>query len=116
MRNVLEKPTGKAVCAASLLTLTILFASACSTPTGNPQDGKRWYSMHNCFACHGPNGNDGKAPDISNLKMNYFFFERKIRNAGSPIMPKYPEEKISDQDVADIYAFLSGTQNSQLEK
>ena len=89
-----------------LLTIATCFFSACSTPPGNPQDGKRWFSMHNCFACHGPNGNDGKAPDIRNQQMSYFRFKMKVRNAGSPIMPKFPESKISDQDVADIYAFL----------
>ena len=89
-----------------LLILGILIVSGCSTPTGNPDDGKRWYSMHNCFACHGPNGNDGKAPVVNNLEMSYWRFEKIIRDAGSPIMPKYPEEKISDQDVADLYAFL----------
>ena len=89
-----------------LLILTILMVSGCSTPMGNPEDGKRWYSMHNCFACHGPNGNDGKGPVVNNLEMSYWRFERIIRDAKSPIMPKYPEEKISDQDVADLYAFL----------
>mgnify|MGYP001826073527 FL=1 len=83
-----------------------LMVTACSAPLGNPEDGKRWYSMHNCFACHGPNGDDGKAPVVSNLEMSYWRFERKIRDAGSPIMPKYPEEKISAQDVADLYAYL----------
>ncbi len=89
-----------------LLMLTILMVSGCSTPMGNAEDGKRWYSMHNCFACHGPNGNDGKGPVVNNLEMSYWKFERIIRDAKSPIMPKYPEEKISDQDVADLYAFL----------
>lgn len=89
-----------------LLCMGALIVSACSTPMGNPVDGKRWYSMHNCFACHGPNGDDGKGPVVKDLKMGYWRFERIIRNAGSPIMPKYPEEKISDQDVADLYAFL----------
>ncbi|MBT8344672.1 MAG: cytochrome c [Desulfofustis sp.] len=89
-----------------LMFLGILIVTGCSAPMGNPEDGKRWYSMHNCFACHGPNGNDGKAPVVNNLGMSYWRFERIVRNAGSPIMPKYPEEKISDQDVADLYAFL----------
>lgn len=89
-----------------LLVLAALFISACSAPMGNPEDGKRWYSMHNCFACHGAAGNDGKAPVVSDLEMSFWRFKGKIRNAGSPIMPKYPEKKISDQDVADLYAFL----------
>lgn len=106
MKHVFLKSTIKAILAATLLTLTILFVSACSTPMGNPQDGERWYTMNHCYSCHGPNGNDGKAPDVRNLEMNFYFFKMKIRDAGSPIMPKYPEDKISDQDVADMYAFL----------
>ena len=91
---------------ALFFLLGLLLLTACSTPMGNPEDGKRWYSMHHCFSCHGPNGDDGKAPVVTNLKMGYWRFERIIRDAGSPIMPKYPEEKISDQDMADLYAFL----------
>ncbi len=89
-----------------VLIAAALFISSCSTPMGNPEDGKRWYSMNNCYACHGVNGDDGKAPVINNLDMSFWRFERIIRDAGSPIMPKYPEEKISDRDVADLYAFL----------
>jgi mono/diheme cytochrome c family protein len=90
---------------AALLSAALLISS-CSTPMGNPEDGKRWYSMNNCYACHGVNGDDGKAPVVNNLEMAYWRFERIVRDAGSPIMPKYPEEKISDQDMADLYAFL----------
>jgi mono/diheme cytochrome c family protein len=86
--------------------MTVLVLSSCSTPQGNPADGKRWYSMHHCFACHGPNGNDGKGPKIDNPDMGFRKFLGIVRNARSPIMPKFPEEKISTQDVADIYAWL----------
>ena len=95
-----------AIPAFAALILLALFISSCSTPMGNPEEGKRMYSMNHCYACHGVNGDDGKGPVVNNLDMSFWRFERIIRNAGSPIMPKYPEEKISDQDVADIYAFL----------
>jgi mono/diheme cytochrome c family protein len=88
------------------LVSAALLISSCSTPMGNPEDGKRWYSMNNCYACHGVNGDDGKAPVVNNLEMAYWRFERIVRDAGSPIMPTYPVEKISDQDMADLYAFL----------
>jgi len=106
MKNEYVSNIIQAASTGSLLLLTLLLVGACSTPAGNPNDGKRWYSMHNCFACHGENGDDGEAPDIRDLEMSYYRFEKKIRDAGSPIMPKYPEEKISSQDVADLYAFL----------
>ena len=68
--------------------------------------GKRWYMMHNCFACHGLNGNDGKAPVIRGIDISYRSFISTVRDADSPIMPKFPESKLADQDVADIYAWL----------
>ncbi len=87
----------------------LLISAACSTPSGNAEEGQRWYSMHHCYACHGRQGNDGKAPKIYPLDMSYRHFLGIVRDAGSPIMPKYSEEKIPDEDVADIYAWLSGT-------
>jgi mono/diheme cytochrome c family protein len=92
---------------AMLLLAAILpLIAACSTPQGNAEDGKRWYMMHNCFACHGKNGSDGKGPMIGNPDMSFYSFLRSVRNAGSPIMPEFPETKIPKQDVADIYAWL----------
>jgi mono/diheme cytochrome c family protein len=62
--------------------------------------------MHNCFACHGNNGDDGKGPRIAGLSMSYGRFLKRLRHAETAIMPEYPQEKISDQDAADILAWL----------
>ncbi len=83
---------------------------ACTQPTGKATNGKRWYSMHNCFACHGKNGNDGKGPKITGLNMSYRNFVKRLRHAETAIMPEFPEEKISDQDAADILAWLQGVE------
>lgn len=89
-----------------ILVFTLLIVNACSAPEGNMDDGKRWYLMHNCQACHGRQGDDGKGPVIYPLDMGFRHFKSIVRNANSPIMPKFPEEKISNQDVADIYTWL----------
>ena len=90
---------------------TILLAvSACSSPEGNAADGQRWYRMHNCHACHGETGDDGRGPKIGGLKMGYHSFKKRLRKAKTPIMPAYSEERINDQDVADILAFLKAQQ------
>jgi mono/diheme cytochrome c family protein len=89
------------------LAIVALFFSGCTAPDGNPVDGKRWYNMHNCWSCHGPNGDDGKALPLRGTGISYRGFQAKVRNADSPIMPKFPESKISKQDVADIYAWLN---------
>ncbi len=80
--------------------------AACGAPAGNPEDGKRWYAMHNCSACHGPNGNDGRALPVAGLKMGFSKFEGILRKPYSPSMRAYPEAKLSKQDAADIYAWL----------
>jgi mono/diheme cytochrome c family protein len=92
--------------AALLCTGLLLLTAACSTPSGNAEEGQRWYAMNNCSACHGNQGNDGKAPEIYPLDMSYRHFLSIVRDAGSPIMPPFPRQKLSDQDVADIYAWL----------
>jgi mono/diheme cytochrome c family protein len=93
--------------AVFLGAVLLLVSGACSTPSGDAEEGQRWYSMHNCYACHGRQGNDGKAPEIYPLDMSYRHFLGIVRDAGSPIMPKYSEKKIPDGDVADIYAWLT---------
>lgn len=92
------------LCIISLVAGLIL--SGCGAPAGSPGDGKRWYNMHNCSACHGLHGDDGRAVDIAEIDMGFGRFVRTLRRTGTSIMPHYPESKISDQDAADIYAYL----------
>jgi len=88
-----------------MLVSLVVLLSGCSTPEGNAADGKRWYRMHNCFACHGENGR-GRGPDIANLDMGYRDFVHRLRNAETAVMPEFNKERINDQDAADILAFL----------
>jgi cytochrome c553 len=84
-----------------------LSLSGCgTTPTGDQENGRKWYEMNNCGSCHGDNGSGGKAPQIADLRMGFGSFVKKLRKQDAPIMPYYPESKISEQDAADIYVFL----------
>jgi mono/diheme cytochrome c family protein len=89
-----------------LLFLWPLFFSGCSAPPGDAADGKKWYMMNNCQACHGVQGDDGQAVNIAGIDMGFGSFIRKLRRTDAPIMPPFPESKISEQDAADIYAYL----------
>jgi mono/diheme cytochrome c family protein len=91
---------------AALTLFGVLVLSGCSAPAGSPEDGEKWYGMHNCSACHGAHGNDGRAIDIANIDMRFGSFVRVLRRTDAPIMPYFPESKISKQDAADIYAYL----------
>lgn len=85
---------------------TILVLSGCKTPEGNARRGQDWYAMNTCYSCHGKNGNDGDGPTIAGVDMSYRQFLKRLRKAQTQVMPAYPEEKISDQDAADILAYL----------
>jgi mono/diheme cytochrome c family protein len=93
----------------ALFVCSLLAFAACSTPPGNPEEGKKWFAMHNCTSCHGPHGNDGKAPSVVGLDMGFSGFLRKLRTTDAPIMPPYPESSLTKQDAADIYAFLKNS-------
>jgi mono/diheme cytochrome c family protein len=89
------------------LFLFVITLSACgTTPAGNTENGQKWYKMNNCSACHGEKGKGGRGPDIAGIDMGFGSFVKKLRKKDAPIMPPFPEEKISEQDAADIYAYL----------
>jgi mono/diheme cytochrome c family protein len=87
-------------------TVTVILLSGCGAPEGDIQEGQRWYTMHNCYSCHGKNANDGKAAKIASLDMGFSSFVRLLRNPSSPSMPRFPETTLSKEDAADIYAWL----------
>ena len=78
-------------------------------PKGDAANGKKVYLADGCYQCHGRVGlgglMTGPAPVLAQTKMPYAAFHRQLR---SPIndMPPYPQNLLSEQEVADIYAFL----------
>jgi mono/diheme cytochrome c family protein len=80
--------------------------TACSSPNGNSESGRKWFEMHNCSKCHGKNANDGRAPKIASLDRSFGSFVRILRKPNSVSMPSFPEEVISKQNAADIYTWL----------
>jgi len=84
----------------------LLLVSCGPAPEGNSSDGKRWFGMQHCDGCHGEGGQGGKAPKIQQLGLSYRELLNKVRKPESAIMPSYPMERLSDQDVADIFSYL----------
>jgi mono/diheme cytochrome c family protein len=77
-------------------------------PAGDAANGKRLY-LATCFACHGRSGQggamNGPAPVLAKTAMPFDGFKAQLRQ---PIneMPAYSEGVMSDQQIADVYAFL----------
>jgi mono/diheme cytochrome c family protein len=78
-----------------------------AAPAGNAEKGKQLFKKYGCYECHGSHGQivsragPALAPDL----VPFGGFAAYIRRpAGS--MPAYTEQVVSDEDLADIYAFL----------
>lgn len=106
MDRLLPRPR---IVIALIISFPLFLLISCGAPPGTPEDGKRWYMMNNCYSCHGVHGNDGRAVNIAELKMGFGSFVRKLRKTNAPIMPPFPETKVSKQDAADIYAYLQNS-------
>jgi mono/diheme cytochrome c family protein len=103
----------------NLFGMTTVVATLCSpglgslacaqdVPAGDAADGKRLY-LATCFACHGRSGQggamNGPAPILAKTAMPFDGFKAQLRQPISD-MPAYSEAVMSDQQIADIYAFV----------
>jgi len=92
-----------------------------SPVTGNSVNGKGLYYAYSCYACHGYNGETGRAfvgNWSSNLasEENFIRFLRGRANVApltpSASMPNFAENALSDKQVKDIYAYIRTFKNA----
>ena len=101
------------VATAALAVLSLTFAPggvrAQDAPKGDAANGKRIYLADQCFTCHGRAGQggafNGLAPILAKTEMPFDGFLGQLRNPSND-MPAYSTAVLSDQQAADIYAFL----------
>jgi len=78
-------------------------------PAGDAAAGKRTYLAVGCFLCHGRSGQggayNGPAPPLAQTELPAEAVLAYVREPGGD-MPPYVESQLSNQDVANIYAFL----------
>jgi len=85
---------------------------ASAAPTGNAQNGKTVFENLSCNRCHGAQG-EGLAgsgqnpgiPPIASTPLSFADFLRQVRKPKGT-MPPFSSKQASDEDVADVYAFL----------
>ena len=106
-------------CFTTLIALMLLSVVAAGQ-TPNAAAGKTLYAAHQCWACHGSNGET----DVRFIQENGTFirrlqtveeFTRFIRAprpsepppaASSKSMPSYGVASLSDRDAADLWAYI----------
>jgi mono/diheme cytochrome c family protein len=77
-------------------------------PAGNAQNGKKILVSDGCYQCHGREGQGSTQTGATRIGPPQLSFESFLRYVRQPTnqMPPYASKAISDQDLADIYAFL----------
>jgi mono/diheme cytochrome c family protein len=118
----------KAKAVAGWMLLLTLTASAQTAGTmtqpppavGNPQNGKSLFLAHQCFACHGYNGETGTrllnedgsfVPRLLTSRGFIAFIRAPRPNERPPVgssvtMPSYGVSSLPDQQAADVFAYI----------
>jgi mono/diheme cytochrome c family protein len=97
--------------AATALSLDLPRAAADDeVKAGDAVKGKKLYLADGCFECHGRAGQGGRfnypTPSLAQIELPVDSFIAFLRAAPND-MPAYSANVLSDQDAADIHAYLS---------
>lgn len=99
MMRDLNLRTLAAIVAGLVLTSSVAAA-------GSGEKGKAAYVRHGCWQCHGFDGQGSVAGSkIAPNPMPFEAFSDFVRTTGGA-MPPYQKAILSDEDLADIYAYL----------
>jgi mono/diheme cytochrome c family protein len=80
-----------------------------TSPAGNAQKGKQLFQSYGCYQCHGreAQGGAGTGPRLAPKPIPWAQLEKYVRQPSGQ-MPPYTKKVVSDEELGDIYAFLSG--------
>jgi ubiquinol-cytochrome c reductase cytochrome c subunit len=97
---------GFLVCVGALLAFGSAIAQD-ETPRGNAQTGKQLFETKGCYSCHGFVGQGSREGPRLTPALPFAAFVTQLRTPRA-IMPPYTPTLVSDQQAADILAFLAG--------
>ncbi|HZQ61371.1 MAG TPA: cytochrome c [Casimicrobiaceae bacterium] len=100
--------------AASMLAL----GAAAQNGPGSPERGQKLYMEKMCYTCHGTVGQGGErgtGPRIAPTQWPIEAFAQQVRHPRED-MPRYPAKFLSDQELADIYAYVKSIPPSRPAK
>jgi mono/diheme cytochrome c family protein len=101
------KPT---LIAATLVTLAA--TAHAQAPAGDAARGKALFVKNMCYTCHGSAGQGTRyGTRLGPRTLPWEAFSHQVRHPRAA-MPRYPAEYLSEQDLADIVAYLASVKAS----
>ena len=92
--------------ASMLSAQTPAAPQAPAAPRGNAENGKKIFTAKGCYQCHNYTAAGGGAgPRLAPRPIPFPAFIKEIREPRAEMAP-YTAKVLTDQEVADIYAFL----------
>ena len=94
---------------SALLLFAVIAATAAAAqtaPRGNAQTGKQLFEAKGCYSCHGFVGQGSREGPRLAPPLAFPAFLAQLREPRA-IMPPYKEAILSDQQAADILAYLA---------
>jgi mono/diheme cytochrome c family protein len=94
----------------TIIFATIVFTSVAAiaqqAPTSNAQNGKKLYERDGCWECHGWAGQGGRdGARLADTALTTAQLTRYVRKP-TGAMQAYIDKVITDQELADIWAYL----------
>src|SRR5262245_9371915 len=79
--------------------------NAPAAPSGNAENGKKIFASYGCYQCHNYSAAGGAGPRLAPRPIAWQAFSAYVRKPKDQ-MPPYTTKVVTDQELADIYAFL----------
>jgi mono/diheme cytochrome c family protein len=88
-------------------------AALAADAAGDAAKGQQVFMALHCYVCHGTQGNGGAAnyPKLAPNPLPVEGIQAEMRNPRQA-MPRYTPSMVSDQDIADIHAYLASIPES----
>jgi len=98
------------------MTLFTAIASAQLKP-GDAENGHKIFLRNGCYQCHGTVGQGGSGgARLAQTKLTQAGLTAYVRNPRPGGMPPYRAKVMSDQELADVYAYIKSLPEPLLPK
>ena len=98
----------------SVLASAVFCAVASAADLEAAKRGETLYMQHQCYSCHGTQGQGGErnaGPKIFPNPTPFVAFELQMRTPRN-VMPRYSVQNINDVQMKDLYAFMENMRAS----